>query len=99
MARRGPALTKVKSVRMGPVEEEVIRQEAEHEGIPFGQFVRDAAYARALWSMARRQADPGQAWQDIVRLVEAAASDEGAIDAATADGDGIALAARIVVED
>ncbi len=96
MARRGPALTRVKSVRFGPVEEEVIRQEAENEGIAFGQFVRDAAFARALWSMARRQADPGQAWSEIARLIEAAATDEGVIDAASANGDGTALAARIL---
>lgn len=96
MARRGPALTRVKSVRFGPVEEEVVRQASEIEGIAFGQFVRDAAFARALWSLARRQADPAQAWQEIAQLIEAAATDEGAIDAAAGNGSGVALARRIL---
>lgn len=69
--------TKVMSVRMGPYEAEVIRQEAELQGIPVSQFIRDAAFAQAIWAMAQRQAEPGRTLREIFEMV---ASGQGPLD-------------------
>lgn len=51
-------------VRFGQQQRELIRDEAKAEGISESQFIRDAAYARAVVMAARRK-------QAIPRLVDA----------------------------
>lgn len=68
--------SKVKSVRMGPLEDELIRQEADIQDIPAAQFIRDAAVARAIWLMARRRAEPGETWDMMVKLIAAVQVDD-----------------------
>lgn len=69
------AKTEVFTVRMGHAAAELIRQEAEMEDVSAAQFFRDAALARAVWLMARREAQPGRDWQTITSLIEAAHED------------------------
>lgn len=51
-------------VRFGQQQRELIRDEAKAEGISESQFIRDAAYARAVVAAARRQ-------DTVPRLVDA----------------------------
>ena len=47
------ARSKVISVRLGPVEAEIIRTAADNEDVPLSEFIRNAAFGRAILHHAR----------------------------------------------
>lgn len=55
---------RIVGVRFGQQQRELIRDEAKYEGVSESQFIRDAAYARAVVSAARRK-------DQVPRLVDA----------------------------
>lgn len=71
-----PRAMQIVSVRFGAEQIEVIQQEAEHEGVSASQFIRDAAYARAVLYSARRNATTIQMWDTLIAVVEEAGHDE-----------------------
>ena len=69
-----PRGMKVQAVRFGVIQWELIREEAAMEGVSASQFIRDAAFLRAMFHRARRNADEGAM---IARLYELAREDKG----------------------
>jgi uncharacterized protein (DUF1778 family) len=63
------------SVRFGTEQIALIKEEAELEGVSASQFIRDAAYARAVLSAARRNATTVRMWDKLIAVVEVAGQD------------------------
>lgn len=64
------------SVRFGAQQIELIQQEATVEGVSASQFIRDAAYARAVIYAARRNAVVVQMWDAMIAVVEEGGQDQ-----------------------
>jgi uncharacterized protein (DUF1778 family) len=81
------------SVRFGAQQIELVQQEATVEGVSASQFIRDAAYARAILYAARRNATVVAMWDKLIAVVEESGQDElaadlrGLIEGVQANGD------------
>jgi uncharacterized protein (DUF1778 family) len=64
------------SVRFGTAQIRLIQNEAESEGVSTSQFIRDAAYARAIMQSARRNRSTALMWEKLIAVVESAGADE-----------------------
>jgi hypothetical protein len=56
----------IRSVRFGPRQADFITRMAEHEGVSASQYIRDAAYARAIFDAARRGDHEVALWRAMV---------------------------------
>lgn len=63
------------SVRFGSQQIELIQQEATIEGVSASQWIRDAAYAKAVLTAARRNAAVTTMWQGLIAVIEEAGHD------------------------
>jgi uncharacterized protein (DUF1778 family) len=64
------------SVRFGTAQIRLIQNEAETEGVSTSQFIRDAAFARAILLSARRNRSIALLWEKLIAVVEEAGADE-----------------------
>lgn len=65
----------IMSVRFGNEQISLLKQEAEAENVSVSQYIRDAAYARAVLSAARRNAITVKMWDRLIAVIEEAGSD------------------------
>lgn len=64
------------SVRFGTEQITLIQDEAGAENVSVSQYIRDAAYARAILSAARRNATTVAMWDKLIAVVEEAGHDQ-----------------------
>lgn len=58
---------KNKSIRFGHGQYDLIVREAQLEGVSASQFIRDAAFARAVTRVAHRDGETFHLWETIAR--------------------------------
>jgi uncharacterized protein (DUF1778 family) len=66
---------RIVSVRFGAGQIALVQQEADREGVSASQFIRDAAWARAVLNAARENATTVLMWEKLIAAVEAAGHD------------------------
>lgn len=64
------------SVRFGADQIELIQEEASEVGVSASQFIRDAAFARAVLSSARRNSASVALFERLIAVVERAGHDD-----------------------
>jgi uncharacterized protein (DUF1778 family) len=64
------------SVRFGTDQFSLVKDVAEAEGVSASQYVRDAAYARAILDAARRNATTVEMWDRLIAVVEEVGQDQ-----------------------
>jgi uncharacterized protein (DUF1778 family) len=70
MAHNSPRAMDIVSVRFSADQIDLISQEAEHNGVARSQFIRDAAYARAVMSAAQRNAASVRLCNALIAFVD-----------------------------
>jgi uncharacterized protein (DUF1778 family) len=68
------------SVRFGAHQIELIKTEAAADGVSVSQFIRDAAYARAVMEAAQRNAKTMRLFRQMIAIIEEAGSDTLALE-------------------
>jgi uncharacterized protein (DUF1778 family) len=74
-ADRPTRAMQIASVRFGEHQRAIIEEEARIEGVSTSQFIRDAAYGRALSYRARRCAADQKVLEAILRFIEEVGTD------------------------
>ena len=66
----------VVSIRFGVEQLGLIHEEAEAENVSVSQYVRDAAWARAVMSATQRNSTQLEMWERLIRVIEEAGQDQ-----------------------